>query len=340
MKKLSVTFYFLLLCSFALTAQKTFDLELNGQVKDSSLVLDLYIKKSVGEDFALGASNFDFTVKSSGLNLADAKFLPGEFDVKKDPNSYQQMGIGNNQFLAMNIRPNVQGSGTGRLVTDVKTKIGSVEIPITNPCASVSPEWVVGGAAIHRYFKTTRGKEITKDANYLTPTPIELDGGLSKTIPTITMSKGKLISSSATNNQWYLDGTPIPGANLQEMTPLLQGKYSVEVAYPCAKNISEAVPIVITGLADFSVSYGYAAQPNPFIGESTIVYSLPNSSSIKLELYDLGGTHILDLESGLKSQGKHEFVFKPNFYNLSAGSYVVKLTVGDKMGTMKLVALK
>ena len=67
---------------------------------------------------------------------------------------------------------------------------------------------------------------------------------------------------------------------------------------------------------------------------------LQNTATVKLELYDLSGTHILDLESGLMSQGKHEFVFKPNFYNLSGGTYVAKLTIGDKMGTIKLVALK
>ena len=163
---------------------------------------------------------------------------------------------------------------------------------------------------------------------------------MSKTIPTIILSKGKLLSSSAINNQWYLDGTPISGANSQEITPLIQGKYTVEVTYPCAKNFSEVMPVLITGLADFTFSSGFSVQPNPFIGETTVQYSLANPANVKLELYDLSGTHILYLESGLKPQGRHEFVFKPNFYNLSTGSYVAKLTIGDKMGSIKLVALK
>jgi hypothetical protein len=114
----------------------------------------------------------------------------------------------------------------------------------------------------------------------------------------------------------------------------------VEVTYPCAKNFSEVMPVLITGLADFTISSGFLVQPNPFVGETVVQYSLANPATIKLELYDLSGTHILDLESGLKPQGKHEFVFKPNFYNLSAGAYVAKLTIGDKMGTIKLVSIK
>lgn len=340
MRKLGFLYCLLLVVSFSGLAQNGFRLELSPIVKDSVLVVDLLINKEKGSDFALGASNFDFEAKSSGLDLSNTKFVSGEFDASKDAASYMPMGTGKNRFLAFNIRPNVTGAGKGKIVSNSRTKIGSVEIPITNPCATASAEWIIGGAAIHSYFKSAKGEEITKQAVYINSNPVDLDGGVSKTIPVITMSKGKLLSSSAINNQWYLDGTPIPGANSAEITPLVQGKYTVEVTYPCAKNFSEVMPILITGLSDFTLSSGFSVQPNPFVGETTIQYSLGNPATIKLELYDLSGTHILDLESGLKPQGKHEFVFKPNFYNLSAGAYVAKLTIGDKMGTIKLVALK
>jgi hypothetical protein len=340
MRKLGFLYCLFIVSSFSVFAQSVFRLEFSPIVKDSVLVIDLLINKEKGNDFTLGASNFDFLAKSSGIDISKTKFVSGEFDASNDAASYLPMGTGKNQFFAFNIRPNVNGAGKGKIVSDSKTKIGSVEIPITNPCATASAEWVIGGAAIHSYFKSAKGKEISKDGVYINSNPIDLDGGVSKTIPTITMSKGKLLSSSAINNQWYLDGTLIPGANSQEITPLIQGKYTVEVTYPCAKNFSEVMPVLITGLADFTLSSGFSVQPNPFVGETFIQYSLANPASIKLELYDLSGTHILDLESGFKPQGKHEFVFKPNFYNLSAGAYVAKLTIGDKMGTIKLVALK
>ena len=340
MRKLRYTYPLLLITAISSFAQNSFNLEIERRVQDSLLVLDVYIKKNAGADFTLGSSNFDFMVKSANLDLTKAKFFSGDFDASKDPASYTSMGNGNNKMLVMNIRTNVQGIGIGKIVDEEKSKIGSVEIPINNPCATVTAEWVKENSAIHSYFKTAIGNDITNDAVYLPSAPIDLDGGVSKTTPSISFEKGKLVSSSGTNNQWYLDGMLIPGANSQEIVPVVEGRYSVEVTYPCAKNISQMVPITITGLSDFALSYSYLSQPNPFIGESAIVYTLPNASVIALELYDLTGTHLFDLESGMKSQGRHEFAFKPAFYNLSAGMYVAKLTVGDKMGTLKLVAQK
>ncbi len=326
--------------AFGAVAQKTFDLELERQVRDSILVLDLSIKKKSGADFALGASNFDFKVVSAGLDVSKARFVPGVFDVLSDPESYAALGTASKAFFSMNVRPNSAKQGNGRMVTDQKQFIGSVEIPITNPCATVSPDWVIGNGAIHSFFKTATGEEITSKANYVLPGTIDLDNGISKTIPLVDFVNGKLVSSSSNKNQWYLNGTPIPGATEKQFNPIVEGKYSVEVTYPCAKNMSTIVPVTITGLSDFSISYDYNAQPNPFVGESSIVYTLPNSSNIKLELYDLSGTHIVNLESGLKMQGRNEFVFKPTLYNLTAGTYIAKLTVGDKVGKLKLVALK
>jgi hypothetical protein len=154
------------------------------------------------------------------------------------------------------------------------------------------------------------------------------------------LNKGVLTSSSAQNNQWYLDGTLIPGATGVQYTPTAGGKYSVEVTYVCAKVMSASLPMLVTGLSDFSISSSFAAQPNPFLGESMISYTLANDAMIKLQLYNVNGTYLLDLESGQRAQGKHSYLFKLSALGLPAGTYVVKLAMEDKLGTLKIVALK
>ncbi len=330
-----------LLWSFVQTfAQSgTFNLEMEGTVQDTVLTVNLYIRKTSGDDFALGTSNFDIHLKDTHLDVKNAQFFPGEFDIANHADSYDAMGLGNSDLIVLNVRVNVQGNGTGVLVSDSKKKLGTIQIPILDPCATVTATWSKTGT-IHSFFRTAFGTEITQNAVYVDPAPIDLGGGVSKTIPTVTFEKGKLISSSLKNNQWYLDGTLIPGATGSEFVPLVPGKYAVEVTYPCSKNQSLQIPVVITGLSDFAFSSSFSAQPNPFLGESTISYTLANDAIIKLQLYDLSGAYRMDLETGQKAQGKHTYLFKLSSLGLPAGTYVIKLAMEDKLGTLKIVALK
>ena len=320
-------------------AQPAYNLEIERGVTDSLLKLELYIRNTSAKPFLLGGSDFLVDITSSGLDLKNARFLPGEFDQRTNP-GYEKTGTGIDQLLILNVRADVSNGFQGKsIAVGSKSKIGSIEIPVTNPCNTVNPVWVKEGV-VQSYSKGAKAENITKGANYVNALPIDLDGGISKTVPLVSMASGKLISSSINNNQWFLDNIAIPGANKKEYTPLVEGNYAVQVVYPCAKNFSLSLPVIITGLKEFTTAYSFHAQPNPFVGECKVKYSLLNAANIKLQVYDISGTHILDIENGLKSQGEHELVFKPVSYQLNAGSYILKLAIDDKVGTIKLVALK
>ena len=149
-----------------------------------------------------------------------------------------------------------------------------------------------------------------------------------------------LNSSSKSNNQWFLNDVVFPGAVKQEFIPQIEDKFAVLASYHCAKNFSESVPVFITGLKEFALSYNFVSLPNPFIGECKIKYSLPNTANTKLQVYDISGTHLIDLETGQKNQGDYEYSFIPSKYKLSARSYILKHSVNDNIGTIKLVSLK
>lgn len=339
MKSNKVLLLIFLLLPFGIFAQSGYRLDIENSIKDSVLTLDVFIQKTAGADFTLGTSNFDILLRDSDVDLKKATFSAGEFDASLHPESYDAMGAGNAYLLVQTVKVNTEGSGNGILISDKKKKIGAIQLPILNPCGTVSPEWSTS-TRLNSYFKTAFGTEITKGAIFQNPKTIELDGGVSKTIPTVKLQNGKLLSSSLTQNQWYLDGVLIPGATGAEFQPIVQGIYAVEVSYPCSKNMSASVPVMTTGLSEFSISYNFAAQPNPFIGETVIGYTLQTDAVVKLQLYDLNGTHRMDLESGLKTQGKHEYLLKLSNIALPASTYVLKMTTGDKVGTLKIVALR
>jgi len=321
-------------------AQSAYQLEMERTVKDSSLLLEVYIRKTAGSDFALGASNFDIDLESSALDVAHAKFFPGDFDASSHADSYGAMGLSAIHGVVMNVNPSVKGTGNGVLVSENAKKIGAVKIPIIDPCGTVSPSWSHSSAAINRYTKTSAALPIQENARFVNPAPIELDGGFAKTIPSISFANKRLVSSSGKNNQWYLDGVLIPGARDSVFVPLVEGSYHVEVSSPCAKNMSAAYQVISTGLSNFSLSYNFAAQPNPFMGECSIHYTLLAPSVIKLQLFDVSGILKRDLDAGTKQQGQHEVIFNTSEMGLSAGTYILKLSVGDKLGTLKMVALK
>ncbi|MCX6168801.1 MAG: T9SS type A sorting domain-containing protein [Ignavibacteriales bacterium] len=86
---------------------------------------------------------------------------------------------------------------------------------------------------------------------------------------------------------------------------------------------------------DFELSQNY---PNPFNPVTTISYSIPKQSSVKLKIYDLLGNEIAVLINEEKSAGNYDVKF--NGSSLPSGVYFYTLQAGDFYQTRKLVLLK
>jgi hypothetical protein len=80
---------------------------------------------------------------------------------------------------------------------------------------------------------------------------------------------------------------------------------------------------------EFYLSQNY---PNPFSGKTTIKYSLPSKTRVKLTVYNSKGEMIKNLVDEIKSAGTYEIEFELQsagtslaettfFYHLEAGSY-------------------
>ncbi len=71
---------------------------------------------------------------------------------------------------------------------------------------------------------------------------------------------------------------------------------------------------------------GFALEqnyPNPFNPSTTIRFSIPQSSNVKLSVYNVVGQEISVLINGTIEAGSHEATF--NTVNLSSGVYLYKL---------------
>jgi Secretion system C-terminal sorting domain/SprB repeat len=133
---------------------------------------------------------------------------------------------------------------------------------------------------------------IVKDANGCTFSTTTTVGntGTTPATPTITQSGSVLTSSSATGNQWYLNGTAITGATGQNYTFTANGTYTVVVTTGgCASATSAPVVITTTGIDEANNPYLFSIYPNPNDGNFTVSFNAAVRSSYKLELYNALG---------------------------------------------------
>ncbi len=80
------------------------------------------------------------------------------------------------------------------------------------------------------------------------------------------------------------------------------------------------------------------AYPNPFNPSTTISYSLPRPSDVRIEVYDLLGKRVCLLERGFKPSGEYEVTFEAT--DLASGVYFYTLTAGDFTQTRRMVVVK
>jgi hypothetical protein len=91
--------------------------------------------------------------------------------------------------------------------------------------------------------------------------------------------------------------------------------------------------------ADNPVSFTLEQNyPNPFNPTTTIDYSIPVKSFVKLNVYDSLGEEIVILVNEEKVKGNYKVEFKAS--NLSSGIYFYSMQDGNYMETKKMILLK
>jgi spore coat protein CotH len=103
---------------------------------------------------------------------------------------------------------------------------------------------------------------------------------------------------------------------------------------PGAPNFVTEVKEKLT-VREFSLKQNY---PNPFNPETVISYSLANSGSVSLKVYDIVGNEVGNLISGVQTAGEHSVRFSG--HNLASGIYFAVLRTNSGMKCIKLQLLK
>jgi photosystem II stability/assembly factor-like uncharacterized protein len=98
---------------------------------------------------------------------------------------------------------------------------------------------------------------------------------------------------------------------------------------------SDIVEVDNTLPESFSLSQNF---PNPFNPSTKIQFSLPQTSDVQLNIYDVRGNLVESLVSGMKSAGYHEVVW--NAAKNASGIYFVQIKAGSFVKNIKMALLK
>lgn len=96
----------------------------------------------------------------------------------------------------------------------------------------------------------------------------------------------------------------------------------------------QVAPRIPTVLNDMSLML----HPNPFNGNTTIEFELPRQSLIGINVFDVQGRLIRELENRVFPAGSHQVMFDGS--DLASGIYFARLTQGVRAQTLKMVLMK
>jgi hypothetical protein len=78
--------------------------------------------------------------------------------------------------------------------------------------------------------------------------------------------------------------------------------------------------------------------PNPVRGEATFVYGLPESGSVRLEIFDLLGRKVATVANGRRSAGRHEATWTVGA--VSSGVYLARFNAAGRSIVRKIVVVQ
>ncbi len=153
---------------------------------------------------------------------------------------------------------------------------------------------------------------------------------IQKTAPTLS-------SNFTTGNQWLLNDAVIPGATGQIYTPVKSGKYKVAVTFAsgCSDTSANYAYVITPSVVDNDISL--SAYPVPASTVLNVSFSAKTSNTLIIQVIDHDGKIVRTINKNIPAGN---FTTAINVQNQATGNYILKLTLGQKVYTSKIIINK
>ncbi|MES2268155.1 MAG: S8 family serine peptidase [Bacteroidota bacterium] len=209
-------------------------------------------------------------------------------------------------------------------VTGYPFTIGNL-VSITGNTATPNPE------SYYYYFYDTQLR--SPGCASVTRVPVTI------TKPVVTQNGDALTSSITTNNQWLLNGEPIAGATGATYTPLVSGNYQVQVTLDngCLAVSDMFAYAIIAKNPDKTTDIGLTVFPVPATTYLNVVFEAKAAGNLGILLVNNAGQTVYQTTQKVSAAGNYSTVI--NTTDRLPGSYVLKLNLGNKVYSKKIIIL-
>jgi len=180
---------------------------------------------------------------------------------------------------------------------------------------------IISGSTAQTYSATTGGNYTVKTtvnnctSNASTGTAVTVNA--IPTTPTITQAGNALQSSASSGNQWFLNGTAVPGATSATYTPSASGQYTVQsTVNGCTSNASAAFSYTVTATSDPVLDKKITIAPNPVSDDLLIKY---NGTGAKFNVT------LVNINGVILKRGSFTSNYHLDMRKYSAGLYIVRI---------------
>lgn len=157
--------------------------------------------------------------------------------------------------------------------------------------------------------------------------------------PAITLNGTVLASNFAQGNQWYLNGTIIAGATGQNYTPLSSGVYQVDVttASGCVSRSDDYSFILPAKDNSDGSEIALAVFPVPSNGNVNLAFKAAKNETLTISVVNTIGQNAYKDVRAITA-GPYTTII--NLTKLAAGTYFMRLDIGDKTYIRRISIVK
>ncbi len=155
------------------------------------------------------------------------------------------------------------------------------------------------------------------------------------TRPLISQNGTTLVSSSALNNQWYIDGTLIAGATGQIYSPTHSGNYTVEVslASGCVSQSDNFVYVILPKTPGEN-DIGLTVFPVPAGSGLNVLFAAASAQALRMSLVNSAGETYYSQNQMLPAGNFSTLI---DVSHMAAGTYILKILLGEKIYARKVI---
>ncbi len=156
--------------------------------------------------------------------------------------------------------------------------------------------------------------------------------------PIVTIDENFLLHSSApSGNQWYFEGTMIPGATEQDYQAIEEGYYwTIVTLNGCSSDESNHEQVLFTGLEDLDAG-NFIIYPIPNNGRFTVSVVIPGEETYSINVYNNLGIRVYEM-TDFHVNGKAQQTI--DLENPSYGIYTMVFTGGNQTIIRKILVSK